>query len=64
MRSLWINSREQQILFALLSFTFGPYYRQYQKKAGVLVGYYTRTEESLVLIFLVNYLLNVCGVSY
>ena len=53
MRSLWISSREQQILLALLSLTFGPYDRQYQKKAGALVGYYTRTKESLVLIFLV-----------
>jgi hypothetical protein len=53
MRSLWISSREQQILFALLSLTFCPYDRQYQKKTGVLVGYYTWTEESLVLIFLV-----------
>ncbi len=53
MKSLWISNCEQQILFALLSLTFGPYDRQYQKKTGVFVGYYTRTEESLVLIFLI-----------
>ncbi len=54
MRSLWISSREQQILLALLSLTFGPYEKkQYQKKASVLVGYYTMTKENLVLIFLV-----------
>jgi hypothetical protein len=53
MRSLWISSHEQQILFTLLSLTFSPYDKQYQKKASVFVGYYTKTEESLVLIFLV-----------